>query len=312
MLDECQYTELLRQIYTKRKTDSDNTTPGTHSSCESKTTWNLQDGRLAMITTLTKDTTFQELCINLIIKVRGLTDRDIVTRRHMYFLDYKIPFVRDLKVENQSAKTTDNTDGRELGPTHGFQWRHYGAKYEGYMVNYKKPKWKGMDQIEQIIHSLNASSSSSSSSPSASTMEVLELVCSDTPFMADDTHEKETKRKDNISEKAHFYIDKVKGGIVCDVYQTKEDAIEVNLPYKITSYSLLVHMIAYLTGLKPQKLTYSVQYVSIHSRLSMTQLEQLIQKTANPTKQAFLKLVDTEDIAEVDDFLYDNFKVSYK
>ena len=39
----------------------------------------------------------------------------------------------------------------DLGPVYGFQWRHFGAEYQGRYADYQN---KGVDQLQQIINTI--------------------------------------------------------------------------------------------------------------------------------------------------------------
>lgn len=68
--------------------------------------------------------------------LRGYTDKAWLTERGCHFWDHW---------HNKKSKNTN-----DLGPTYGFEWRHFGAKYHG-IDNYSK---QGVDQIKWVLKKL--------------------------------------------------------------------------------------------------------------------------------------------------------------
>lgn len=68
--------------------------------------------------------------------LKGYTDKSWLTDRNCHFWDY------------WSNKNSENKN--DLGPTYGFEWRHWGAKYTG-IGNYEGT---GIDQIKWVLDKL--------------------------------------------------------------------------------------------------------------------------------------------------------------
>lgn len=68
--------------------------------------------------------------------IKGYTDKKWLTDRGCHFWDYW-----------QNRQSTDLND---LGPTYGFEWRHFGAEYKG-IGNYEG---QGVDQIKWVLGKL--------------------------------------------------------------------------------------------------------------------------------------------------------------
>ncbi len=68
--------------------------------------------------------------------LKGYTDKSWLTERGCHFWDY--------------WHTNESGDPNDLGPTYGFEWRHWGADYRG-IGDYED---KGIDQIKWLIENL--------------------------------------------------------------------------------------------------------------------------------------------------------------
>ena len=119
----------------------------------------------------------------------------------------------------------------DLGPIYGFQWRHFGAEYTHCDDNYK-----GVDQLKYIIDEINNNPNSRRlilSSWNPSDLQEMALPPCHILFQ--------------------FYID----GDYIDgqLYQRSGD-IFLGVPYNISSYSFLLHIIGNITGYIPRKLVH--------------------------------------------------------
>ena len=113
-----------------------------------------------------------------------------------------------------------------MGPMYGWNWRHFGAKYEGKDADYTN---KGFDQLENLIHLIKTDPTSrrlllTSFDPSKVNESVLP-PCHSLPIQ--------------------FYISDIY--IDCKMTQRSGDMF-LGVPYNIASTSLLLTSIAQLTG----------------------------------------------------------------
>lgn len=76
---------------------------------------------------------------------------------------------------------------------------------------------------------------------------------------------------------AQFYVTN-DGYLECHMYQRSVDTF-LGLPFNIASYSLLVHIVSQLTGLKPGRLVMSLGDVHIYSNHIDQVIEQLVRKS---------------------------------
>uniref|UniRef100_A0A915EIP7 Thymidylate synthase n=1 Tax=Ditylenchus dipsaci TaxID=166011 RepID=A0A915EIP7_9BILA len=116
----------------------------------------------------------------------------------------------------------------DLGPIYGFQWRHFGAEYHGPDADYTN---KGVDQLAQVIEQIKTD-------PESRRIILCAWNVADVPEMA----------LPPCHTLVQFYV--ANGELSCQLYQRSGD-MGLGVPFNIASYSLLTHMIAHVTNLKP-------------------------------------------------------------
>ncbi|MFH1590137.1 MAG: thymidylate synthase [archaeon] len=82
--------------------------------------------------------------------IKGMTDKKWLQDNNNHIWDgwcnpEIVPYGHDEETKKKMAKE------RDLGPVYGFQWRHFGAKYEGYDKDYTGI---GVDQLENVVNTL--------------------------------------------------------------------------------------------------------------------------------------------------------------
>ncbi|GHU48384.1 hypothetical protein FACS1894218_5120 [Bacilli bacterium] len=99
-----------------------------------------------------------------------------------------------------------------------------------------------------------------------------------------------------------FYVDG-KGGLSCELYQRSADAF-LGVPFNIASYSLLVYIIAAMTGLKPKEFVHTFGDLHIYTN----HLEQVkLQLSRVPGKLP--KLIIKRIPKSVSEFTIDDFEL---
>ena len=117
----------------------------------------------------------------------------------------------------------------DLGPIYGFQWRHFGAQYNGCDSSYKS---QGVDQLQWIIDEIKRN-------PQSRRLVLSAWNPVDIPNMA----------LPPCHVMVQFYIQK--GFIDAQMYQRSGDMF-LGVPFNISSYSFLLHIVGALTGYKPR------------------------------------------------------------
>ena len=122
-----------------------------------------------------------------------------------------------------------NREEGDLGPVYGFQWRHSGAKYINFETNYEG---QGVDQLQKAIEMLKKDPYNRRN-----------IVCAWNPS--------------DLSQMAlppchlmfQWYVED-NNRLSLQMYQRSGDSF-LGVPFNIASYSMLIHMVAWVTGLTP-------------------------------------------------------------
>lgn len=127
-----------------------------------------------------------------------------------------------------SLGMTSRKEG-DLGPVYGFQWRYSGAKYVDSQTDYCG---QGVDQLQQAVEMLKKDPYNRRN-----------IVCAWNPS--------------NLLEMAlppchlmfQWYVEE-NNRLSLQMYQRSGDSF-LGVPFNIASYSMLIHMVAWVTGLTP-------------------------------------------------------------
>ena len=168
----------------------------------------------------------------------------------------------------------------DLGPIYGFQWRHFGADYKDCHTDYKG---EGIDQLQWIINEIKNNPSSRRLIMSAwNPIDINKMALPPCHVMV----------QFNID---NDYID-------AQLYQRSGDMF-LGVPFNISSYSFLLHIIGKLTGYIPRYFIHVIGDAHIyHGHISAIN-EQLLRI---PFK--FPKLI-VDKIENIDSIKEENFKI---
>ena len=156
--------------------------------------------------------------------ISGSTDNSILQNNNVHIWD------KNAKDFEKSGLYEPN----DLGPVYGFQWRYFGGEY----IDCKTPPTNGVDQIKYIIDTIK-------NDPSSRRLILSSWNPVDIPKMAlPPCH---VLVQFNIENQ---YID-------AQLYQRSGDMF-LGVPFNITSYSFLLHIIGSITGYKPRKLVHII------------------------------------------------------
>lgn len=205
--------------------------------------------------------------------LKGSTDAKTLSARNVRIWD---DYASREYLDNKGYESRPIGD---LGPTYGFSWRHFGAKYIDCHTDYSG---QGIDQIANIIETLKLNPASrkmvlSSWDPAAITQVAM----------------------GGCHTMCQFHVNGNR--LDCQVYQ-RSGELYLGLPFNIAQYSLLTYMIAHVVGMTPGKMVHVLGDVHIYSPRFEHMLTQI---KVNPPK--FPRLSITREIKDIDDFKSDDF-----
>jgi thymidylate synthase len=258
-----QYQELLRHILTDGTRHEDRTGVGTISVFGYQTRFNLREG-FPIVTT--KRVPFRWIAEELFWFLSGDTSEKNLQLRGV-----------DIWAEWADAEHTSKF-GREagdLGPIYGYLWRSFGGKY---------PIHNGFDQIADLIDQINTN-------PNSRRL----IVSGWNP---------ETATQVDLPPCHTLFQFKVENERVlhCQLYQRSADAF-LGVPFNISSYALLTHLIAHVCGLEVGDFVHTFGDLHIYSN-HLNQVNKLLAREPLPLPK--LEFANAENLKGLEGLL--NFK----
>ena len=213
-----QYHDLLKSILVHGKEHRDRTGVGTISHFGYQTRFDLREG-FPIVTT--KKVPFRWVAEELFWFLSGGTNEATLREKGV-----------DIWAEWADEEHTKRF-GREpgdLGPVYGYLWRSFGGHY---------PERDGVDQIAYLINEIQRN-------PNSRRL----IVTGWDPREADHV---------DLPPCHTLFQFKVEGGDVlhCQLYQRSADAF-LGVPFNISSYALLTHMVAHVCGLAVGEFIYTL------------------------------------------------------
>ena len=263
------YLDLLRHVRQTGEVRKDRTGVGTLGIFGAQLRFDLAQG-FPLVTT--KKVHTKSIIQELLWFLAGRTDNAWLTERG-------VTIWNEWATAEQCAKF-GRGEG-ELGPVYGHQWRNFGAtkKADGtYNSN-------GVDQIKLLIEQLKKNPASRR-----------HLVTGWNPLEAD----KVALPPCHTLYQFHVSTD---NRLSCQLYQRSADLF-LGVPFNIASYSLLTHMIAQVTGLKPGHFVHTFGDAHIYSN----HLEQVdLQCSREP--RPLPRLILNPEIKDLFDFKYEDITI---
>jgi thymidylate synthase len=214
----------------------------------------------------TKKMGYKTILRELLWFLSGSTNNKKLQEKNVHIWD------QNASKEFLETRGLDYQEG-DLGPVYGFQWRHFGAEYQGVNSDYQG---KGVDQIKYIIDTIKEDPSSrrlifSAWNPCDIDKMVLPPCHVMVQFSIDGDH------------------------IDAQLYQRSGDMF-LGVPFNIASYSFLLHIIGKLTNYKPRYLHHVLGDAHIYSN-HLDVVEQQLERV--PYDSPKLKLGDFGDIDQI-------------
>ncbi|ACH96136.1 thymidylate synthase/pyrimidine hydroxymethylase-like protein [Oryctes rhinoceros nudivirus] len=278
------YLSLVRTVL-KAPSSPNRTGIDARSSFGHQLRFDLRNGVLPLLTT--KPMPFKTILRELFWFLRGETNQKILERQNVHI--WKGNSSREYL---DSRGLYDYTEYESLGPIYGFQWRHFGASYVDCNTDYTN---KGVDQLQQVIRTIKEDPTSRRIIMSAWNPVDLDKMALPPCHIL-----------------VQFHVNTVNGELSAQLYQRSADLM-LGVPFNIASYSILVHLIAKICGLKPGYFIHSLGDVHIYENHVSGAKEQL---TREPQRQPYLN-IDIDPTLDLDSILEqlscDQFKlVNYK
>jgi thymidylate synthase len=243
-----QYQELLKSILTHGTEHEDRTGVGTISHFGYQTRFDLREG-FPLVTT--KRVPFRWVAEELFWFLSGDTSEASLRARGV-----------DIWKEWADLEHTSRFQraAGDLGPIYGYLWRSFGGHY---------PRRDGVDQIARLIGEIERN-------PNSRRL----IVTGWDP--------KECDRVDLPPCHTLFQF-KVEGGryLHCQLYQRSADAF-LGVPFNISSYALLVHMVAHVCRLEVGDFIYTLGDYHIY-RNHLEQVEELLRREPLPLPRLEIK-----------------------
>ena len=236
-----QYHDLLRSILEKGTEHEDRTGVGTISHFGYQTRFDLREG-FPIVTT--KKIPFRWVAEELFWFLSGDTNEANLRARGV-----------DIWAEWADEEHTSrfNRVAGDLGPVYGYLWRSFGGDY---------PKQNGVDQIAKLIEEIK-------NNPNSRRL----IVTGWDPRQADNV---------DLPPCHTLFQFKVEKGEVlhCQLYQRSADAF-LGVPFNISSYALLLHMVAHVCGLQVGDFVYTLGDYHIYKN-HVEQVEELLSREPFP------------------------------
>lgn len=271
--EEYQYLDIMEDLLNngdRRETRN----AVTFSKFGIKMEFDLTDNTIPILTT--KRVACKTVIKELLWFIKGSTDNKLLQDQKVHIWDGNSS--RDFLDKNGFTDREEN----ELGPIYGFQWRHSGAEYKTCHDDYKG---QGVDQLQECINSLKTN-------PHSRRM----IVCAWNP-----------KDLNNMAlPPCHILFQWYVGSdkrLSLQLYQRSGDFF-LGVPFNIMSYSVLIYMVAHLTGLKPGKFIHIIgdaHAYECHSEAIREQIKRI------PSK--FPKFKIKREVNSIEDFNLEDFEI---
>ncbi len=223
-----QYHDILRSILEHGTEHHDRTGVGTISHFGFQTRFNLQDG-FPIVTT--KKVPFRWIAEELFWFLSGDTNETNLRQRGV-----------DIWKEWADAEHTSRF-GRaagDLGPVYGYLWRSFGGAY---------PERNGVDQIARLINEIETNPNSRRLIVTGWDPREGDRV--DLPPCHTLFQFKIENNRGQAEDQAHVPL------LHCQLYQRSADAF-LGVPFNISSYALLTHLVAHVCGLRVGDFIYTL------------------------------------------------------
>jgi len=274
--EEYQYLNLIQDILNEGTIEKGRN-GFTKCSVGSVMHFSLENNKIPILTT--KKTAWKTCLKELLWFIKGQTSNKILNEQNVHIWD------------GNSTKEFMNSRGLlhykegDLGPLYGYQWRFFNAPYADCDANYSG---KGVDQLQQVIDCLK--------DPVQRTSRRL-VVSAWNPCQIDE----------GVLPPCHvlFQFNVVDGNkLSCTLYQRSCDEF-LGIPFNISSYSFLTHLIAKHCDLEPYEFIHYGGNCHIYDD-HFDQMEQQISR--QPFEFPTIEIINKREC--INDYVLEDFKIN--
>jgi dihydrofolate reductase/thymidylate synthase len=270
--EEYQYLEIIKDILETGQLKKDRTGVGTISKFGVKMSFDISN-TFPLLTT--KDTFWRGIVEELIWFIKGDTKAKSLQDKNIKIWD-----------GNSSREYLDSIglshrEVGDLGPVYGFQWRHFGADYKTMHDNYEG---QGIDQLRDVIKTIKNNPDSRRIIMSAWNPPDLKKMALPPCHVL-----------------CQFYVENKKLNL--QMYQRSGD-MGLGIPFNIASYSLLLYMIAHITGYQPGKFIHIIGDAHIY-----TNHVEAIKLQLKRVPKPFPILKINRMVTDIEDFKFEDFSL---
>ncbi len=273
------YLEIVKKVLSEGTKKDDRTGTGTLAIAGAMFEHNMDKG-FPLLTT--KKMPFKVIASELEFFIKGITDKQWLQERNNHIWDEwarpsKAPYGHDEASKKRMAEE------RDLGPVYGFQWRHFGAKYDSYDTNYTG---QGTDQFRNLVEGIK-------NDPNNRRL----IVNSWNASMLTDM---------GLPPCHYSYQVTVLNNRLNLLWNQRSVDTMLGLPFNIASYALLLHLLAKETGLKEGKLVGFLADVHIY----LNHIDGAKEQINRDPNQYPLSQISTENFTSIFDWQYTDTKIN--
>jgi len=270
------YHQLLKNIIDGNRYKLDRTNTGTLSLFGQTMRFSLENDTLPIITA--KKVFYKKVIGELLWMISGSTSTADLHKYNIHFWDANA--TREF-LDKQGL--VNNREG-DLGPVYGYQWRHFGYPYKNCDTDYKG---KGTDQLVNLIKQIKSNPNSRR-----------HILCA---WNAADLNQMALPPCHLL---AQFEV--YNNELSCILFQRSGDMF-LGVPFNITFYSLLTHMIASLCNLKAKEFVHVITDAHIYKN-HIEQVNRMLQNEIHPFPKIEINNVKDIDSFTMKDFIVKNYK----
>lgn len=274
--DEYNYLDLVQKALDSNTVRVGRGGPTTRSIFGHQARYSLKDNTLPLLTT--KKVFTRGIIEELLWMIRGSTNVNELQEKNVHIWD-----------GHSSRQHLDNfglCDLREgdIGAGYGHQWRYAGATYRGCDSDYTG---EGVDQLAELIYNLKHNPTSRRHVISAwSVPDIKKMALPPCHCLF------------------QFYVDE--NGLSCQLYQRSGD-IGIGIPFNITSYSILTHIIAKLIDVPAYEFIHTIGDAHIYTAHEEALREQVTREPF-PFPKLHIK-ADIKDLSDVEKMTASDFEI---